>query len=421
MSWIFELLGDSLRPDTISSMATAHLLVHLTLKSTVVLLIALLVTKVAIKRSAAARHLVWMVSFVAIAVTLLLPGIWPSQPMHIGSLVAGNDVFDPTAFDEPGKLPDFMVQRFQQSETEASFVPVLGDRGQIAGSAAGNTHETEGQIGSRNRAPATFAWGQQIQTLAPILLAAWIVGTTGFLSLLVIGHLAMQRRQRGFHRATDRRLLTVVKRTRRELEIKRDVTLYQSDDEAIPMTWGVFSPSVWLPTSAQDWSNDRLRMVLLHELAHVRRFDCLWQAIALVSLAVHWFNPLVWLAAMRMRTGLRRCRVVIGRSLCELRSRAVGHKHFWSSWSSGDVLRASDDPITQTNQPRGGDCGYEPKPKSGLWSNTDDQRDSHACGDCDGDLVNECNAGSSRGGRCGSGAGFRDEGARRITPARSES
>jgi membrane carboxypeptidase/penicillin-binding protein PbpC len=56
-----------------------------------------------------------------------------------------------------------------------------------------------------------------------------------------------------------------------------------------------------IPHGALDWPIERCRLVLVHELAHVRRHDVLVQALADVACAVHWCNPLVWICARRLR------------------------------------------------------------------------------------------------------------------------
>lgn len=85
-----------------------------------------------------------------------------------------------------------------------------------------------------------------------------------------------------------------------QLGVAVPVELGRSAQIAGPMTLGLLRPRVLLPASAEDWSADRRRAVLLHELGHVRRGDLGAQAAAQVLCVLHWFNPLAWWAASRL-------------------------------------------------------------------------------------------------------------------------
>jgi TonB family protein len=69
----------------------------------------------------------------------------------------------------------------------------------------------------------------------------------------------------------------------------------------LPITFGLLRPTILFPHDAADWPLERLRLVMAHELAHVRRFDCLTQLLAEAACAIYWFNPLAWLAASQFR------------------------------------------------------------------------------------------------------------------------
>jgi hypothetical protein len=85
------------------------------------------------------------------------------------------------------------------------------------------------------------------------------------------------------------------------LMLTRPVPLGMSDRTAIPATCGLLRPALLVPPEGLTWTVRRRRAVLLHELAHVKRGDCLLQAVAHFALAVYWWHPLAWLAIAGLR------------------------------------------------------------------------------------------------------------------------
>lgn len=77
--------------------------------------------------------------------------------------------------------------------------------------------------------------------------------------------------------------------------------VYVTGCVASPCMVGLFRPAVYLtPASAED--PVKLRHVLAHELSHYAHGDHVWSLLRGVCLAVYWWNPLVWLAAVLSRT-----------------------------------------------------------------------------------------------------------------------
>jgi len=81
---------------------------------------------------------------------------------------------------------------------------------------------------------------------------------------------------------------------------KRHVLLLEGLPNQSPMTWGLFRPVLLLPSEAGAWPAERLRSVILHELAHIERRDWLWSLFAQCVCALCWFNPVAWIVANRM-------------------------------------------------------------------------------------------------------------------------
>ena len=87
-----------------------------------------------------------------------------------------------------------------------------------------------------------------------------------------------------------------------KLGLKRLVRIYETDSVTSPATYGLFSPKILLPRRFRD-NNTPLEVshVLIHELAHIKRRDALWNLWTTAIQILHWPNPIVWYAVNRMR------------------------------------------------------------------------------------------------------------------------
>jgi len=126
---------------------------------------------------------------------------------------------------------------------------------------------------------------------------AWIVIASALLARAVASHLKARGIVRRAAPVDQAPWIEATKNT----SIGRTVAVKVSSEVDSPAVTGLLCPTIVVPTSALDWPVERCRLVLVHELAHVRRRDVLAQALADLACAVHWCNPLVWICARRLR------------------------------------------------------------------------------------------------------------------------
>ena len=80
-----------------------------------------------------------------------------------------------------------------------------------------------------------------------------------------------------------------------------NVIAFKTSVPGIVGTWGWWRPCLLLPDDCETWTDDRIRIVLRHELAHIRRGDWLVQMSSEIVRAAFWYNPLFWIACARLR------------------------------------------------------------------------------------------------------------------------
>lgn len=252
------------------------------LKATLVLGLAGLVSLLLARASAAVRHLVWTLALTSALVLPVLSIALPRWQLPIVTLTT------------PAAAP--MV-----ADEAPATAPALSRKSDPAAGLAGSALQN-----SALAPPATVTSPEATVTprisLTMVLLAIWAAGVVAVLGRLAIGLAAVAWMSRRTVHVVDAPWLTLAVELASGLGITRRLRFLESARASMPMAAGIFTPSVLMPEDANRWPLERLRIVLLHELAHVKRRDCLTHVIAQLACALHWFNPLAWIAARHIRT-----------------------------------------------------------------------------------------------------------------------
>ena len=235
---------------------TAALALPIVVDVSVALAIGLLVCRVLRRRPAALRHWVLAASLVVAAAAPVLEVTLPRLELPVLGSTASVTTSGPTFSDGASSAPFTVVTPAQDT-------------------------------------PRT-AW-------VLVLVAAWAIGCVALLVSLLAGLARltwMTRRCRPLRSSLWRERAAALST---QYRLRRTVVVVESPDRALLVTWGLMRPRIIVPATAVSWSAERIDMVLGHELAHIVRCDWAVQVTAEVLRAVHWFNPLMWLACRQLR------------------------------------------------------------------------------------------------------------------------
>jgi TonB family protein len=129
--------------------------------------------------------------------------------------------------------------------------------------------------------------------LAFCLMLLWTAGTAAALAQMLLAYARLCRIRRA---ARPYPSPEAARPLARALGIGRPVEVLETSAGAMPMAFGLRRSTILMPADAQAWTEERRRMVLLHELAHVRRADGATHLLARIALSLFWWNPLAWSA-----------------------------------------------------------------------------------------------------------------------------
>jgi bla regulator protein blaR1 len=245
---------------------TMPIILPLLLRATLLLSLACAAAVLLHRSSAAARHLVWASTLTALLALPMLCAIGPSLSIKVPPEVAAQVAAQ--------------VAATVAAPPSALVAP--------PSTAATNPAPTE------NLVRPAIEWRL-------VFGALWAAGALLVLARLALGLTTVHLIARNATPARSPRWSALLAAAAKRLGVRRAVGLRIGPPGAVPVTCGTIHPLIILPPDAESWSDDRLTVVLTHELAHVRRLDVLTHITGQVALAAFWFHPLTWLATTRLR------------------------------------------------------------------------------------------------------------------------
>jgi len=240
------------------------------LKASAIVAIALAANGCLRNRSAALRHLVLSAAIVCAAMMPAVGWLVPAWDLPLFRIVSVHEV-------EPHARVGF-------SEPSASSLVI-----------ASAVHPQE------TAAPRQTASGGLVSVMLTWAMRVWLVGAgVGFL-VLFVGLARLSRLAAKAEPLQSARWRAAADEIAVEYGLPRPVRLLAGTGPTLLVTWGYRRPIVLVPALVASWPAERIQVVLRHELAHIQRRDWLVLMTAELLRALHWFNPLVWVACRHLR------------------------------------------------------------------------------------------------------------------------
>ena len=135
-----------------------------------------------------------------------------------------------------------------------------------------------------------------------IVLGIWLIGALSLTIYTITLTARMRRILKNGAKVTDVGAIGLFEECKLALNIKSTPVLIESSVIRSPMAAGTLRPHIILPSGiVTELSQEKLRFIILHELAHLQRKDIYVNWITTLLQIFHWFNPLMWYAFNQMR------------------------------------------------------------------------------------------------------------------------
>ncbi|MBR3341183.1 MAG: C40 family peptidase [Clostridiales bacterium] len=233
---------------------------EMSVTGSIVILITMLARFLLRKRSKRFIMILWAV----VAIRLLVPVSIESSLSFFNYIPWKTQTLTATSQVQDAAVPD----------SSADTQRVTADHAAMTGQQDIIVAETDVNMGNESLS-ADLISADPLPDIKTVLSTVWLIGALGITVFCSVQYVILKRKLRNAKNIGG--------------------NVYESDKISTPFVFGFFVPGIYLPDFLEKPEKE---YVLLHERTHIRHGDWLTKIIGVFAVAVHWFNPLVWLAYM---------------------------------------------------------------------------------------------------------------------------
>ena len=223
-------------------------IIEMSVMGSVVILITVLARFLLRNRSKRFIIILWL----AVAIRLLLP-------INIGSVIS---IFNYLPVTTQNLTTTAVTQEAALPDNDDAQIAATDDVSNVPQPQMVNTIQTE-----------ITADAKGIPDITTVLAIVWLTGAAVITGYCSVQYIALKRKLKGARKIGE--------------------YIYESDKVKAPFVFGLIVPGIYLPDVL---SNSEREYILRHEKTHIEHGDWISKIVGMAIVAVHWFNPLVWLA-----------------------------------------------------------------------------------------------------------------------------
>ncbi|WP_273320810.1 M56 family metallopeptidase [Vallitalea guaymasensis] len=258
-----------------------HILFLMSIKTSILVLIILLV-KFLFNRlfTAKIHYIIWFLLFISLTIPYL-----PKSGMSIYNIP--KKVFN--------NIYDSDIQLNQRNISHITDTPSMSEEKQ----------DIQNDESTFNKLDTSLTKTKDDNTLVTILGYIWLFGFLLLSLITIINTLHYCRLINRSQTLIDTDKASLLDKCKKSLGIEKNIILVKTKNFSTPSLAGLFHPKILLPEQILDnFSDEKLELMILHELAHFKRKDLFMNWIILFYQLIYWFNPIIWIGFYKMKNDM---------------------------------------------------------------------------------------------------------------------